>query len=150
MRNGSCTVLRDDVALRPGQDVRLRLTVGVDTALDRRHGQRGTVGFRLRGVLIEAAAAEPDAPGSRCQQPSEPPSTPSDPDLDELPATGSGAWLPLGLLGGASTAAGIIFCGLAWRRRQPDEAGAPDRNLSSSCGRRSSQTWFRARCSPIS
>jgi hypothetical protein len=122
VRNGSCTVLRDGVVLRPGQDLRLRLTAGVDAALDRRHGQRGTVGFRLRGVLVDAAAAEPVVPGSRCGLPSEPPAPPTDPGLDQLPTTGSGAWLPIGLVGGASIVAGIIFCALAWRRHSHDEA----------------------------
>ncbi|MFT4294499.1 MAG: hypothetical protein QM582_03700 [Micropruina sp.] len=117
IRNGTCTVLGGGTVLRPGQDLRLELTAGVDPALDKQHGMLGTVGFRLRGVLTETAAAAPAVPGSRCQEPSEPPGQPTAPGGDTLPTTGSGALLPIGLFGAASVVAGIIFCALAWRRR---------------------------------
>ncbi|NMD45746.1 MAG: hypothetical protein GYA85_03140, partial [Propionibacterium sp.] len=56
VRNGACTVLRGGIALAPGERVRLDLTAGVASALSGRRGMRGSVRFRLRGVLVETAA----------------------------------------------------------------------------------------------
>lgn len=122
VRNGACTVLRGGIALAPGENVRLDLTAGVASALSGRRGMRGSVRFRLRGVLVETAAAERAGPGDRCPEPS---AHPVQPPPGNLPTTGPGAPLPLGLLGAAAIATGIVFCALAWRRRAPAEgAGA--------------------------
>lgn len=122
VRNGHCTVLADGVVLRPGQHLRLRLTAAVDPALDERHGVLGTVRFRLRGLLTEATAARPARPGSVCQEPPSP-GDPVAPGPDHLPSTGSGALLPVGLVGVAAIVAGTVIGILAWRRRTPDAAG---------------------------
>lgn len=125
VRNGACTVLRGGIALAPGESVRLDLTAGVASALSGRRGMRGSVRFRLRGVLVETAAAERAGPGDRCPEPSANPVRPPVPPPGSLPTTGPGAPLPLGLLGAAAIATGIVFCALAWRRREPaEEAGA--------------------------
>lgn len=122
VRNGACTVLGSGLVLGAGETLRLDLTASVDPALDQRHGMLGTVGFRLRGVLVETAAADQVRPGSTCQ-PTTTPVDPLDPDHERLPNTGSAALLPLGLLAGAAIAVGIGLSLVAWRRREPEESG---------------------------
>ncbi|MFT3970351.1 MAG: hypothetical protein QM695_08725 [Micropruina sp.] len=119
VRNGECTVLADGIALRPRQQLRLRLTAGVDRRLSERRGMLGTVRFRLRGVLTEAAGATPVVPGSACQQPPASSPDPTAPGPDQLPQTGPGALLPVGLIGAVAIVAGTLVSVIGWRRRRP-------------------------------
>lgn len=128
IRNGDCTVLADGIALRPRQQLRLRLTAGVDRRLGEQRGMLGTVRFRLRGMLTEAVGATPVVPGSVCQQPPDSPHAPAAPRPGQLPQTGSAALLPVGLIGAVAIVAGTLVSVLAWRRRTPNEASevSPD------------------------
>ncbi len=128
VRNGHCTVLADGIVLRPREQLRLRLTAGVDRRLGEQRGMLSTVRFRLRGMLTEATGATPAVPGSVCQEPPASPNPPNPPGPDQLPTTGPGASLPVGLVGAAAIVAGTIIGVLAWRRRAPNEASevSPD------------------------
>jgi hypothetical protein len=122
--NGECTVLGGGIALAPGASLRLELTASVGSALGGQHGTLGTVSFRLRGVLVETAAAGEVKPGGKCQEPEQPVQPPA-PGPGRLPNTGSGSLLPLGRLAGVAILVGSVCCVLAWRRREPgDEAAA--------------------------
>lgn len=124
VRNGECTVLGGGIALAPGASVRLDLTAGVASALTGRRGMRGSVRFRLRGVLIESAAARRVAPGDKCpEQPGHPVRPPAP---GPLPVTGPSALLPFGLFGAMAIATGVVFCVLGRRRRPPGEGSAPE------------------------
>ncbi|MFT4134892.1 hypothetical protein [Microbacterium sp.] len=122
--NGECTVLGDGIALGPGQSLRLDVTAGLDPALDGERGMRGTVGFGLRGVLVEAVAAGKAEPGSTCQVL---PGPTVDPVSGALATTGADRSWSLTLLAGSMTVAGVALTALGGRRRGRRGAGGGER-----------------------
>lgn len=111
--NGNCTVLDDGIAVGAGHTVRIDLTAAVDPALDGQRGMLGAVGFRLRALLIETAAAGHERPGSACP---ELPVRPPAPGGGDLATTGPGPLLPLWLFAGSATMAGAVLYAVARRR----------------------------------
>lgn len=110
--NGPCTVLSDDRVLAAGESARVDVTARVSAELSGLEGQRGTVGFGMRGVLMGATVGTPHEPGTPCG------GLPVPPDAGELPRTG-GILPGLALAVGAVAAATGVVVFSAARRRDP-------------------------------
>lgn len=118
--NGPCTVVGDGLVLQPGQVVRLDLTAEVSSALAGQAGSLGTVSFRLRGVLTEAAAASPLEAGAACQV--------ALPDFGDLSGTGSSSPVLLVVIGIVAVVGGAFIALVAHRRRRRRDESAEAAN----------------------
>lgn len=129
--NGSCAVLGDGIALQPGEKVRLDLTAVVSSALVKRQGALGTVGFHLRGTLRDGAVQGLLEPGARCTADEYVPPEPDDDEDDQdggrddhgnpLERTGGASIVPLAMIGFLSIGGAVLFGLLAWRRRRLEQ-----------------------------
>lgn len=123
--NGSCTVLSGDRVLAPGEQVRVRVTAALSSALTDEQGARAEMNFRMRAVLADAAAGTVQQAGTACTAPpkSDDDATPSPaPTPGELAATGGTLPLTAAGVAIAATVAGLLALLWSRRRRGDDQA----------------------------